>query len=91
MDEVILSRIRKEAYEQGYADGKVDGYNLAGKAISSPRKKGHWVGIDDEPCEVWECDVCGCVCEDWTGKPTYNFCPNCGADMRGEEDGDDNT
>ena len=50
--------------------------------IKPQRKKGNWVGIDDEPCEVWECDVCGCICEDWMGKPTYNFCPNCGADMR---------
>ena len=28
MDEILLTRIRKEAYEQGYQDGKVDGYNL---------------------------------------------------------------
>lgn len=34
--------------------------------------------------DYWVCDICGY----WVGngKPTYNFCPNCGADMRGEKD-----
>ena len=43
--------------------------------------KGHWVGIDDEPFDMWECDNCGYVIE--REEPT-NFCPNCGADMKGE-------
>ena len=42
------------------------------------RKNGNWVGIDDESCETFECDVCGFVLDDF-----YNYCPNCGADMRG--------
>ena len=49
------------------------------------QKKGHWIGIDDYPYESWECDQCGCVYEkipSWTP----NFCPSCGADMRGESD-----
>lgn len=50
------------------------------------RKKGNWVGIDDEPCETFECDVCGFVLDDWIEGAFYNFCPNCGADMRGEQD-----
>lgn len=40
---------------------------------------GHWVGIDDEPCNVWECDVCGWIYEDY--EPFYNYCPHCGAKM----------
>lgn len=46
MDEVILSRIRKEAYEQGYQDGKVDGYNQAGKHLSTiePRR---WIPVTE--------------------------------------------
>lgn len=49
------------------------------------QKKGHWIGIDGYPYESWECDQCGCVYEkipSWTP----NFCPSCGADMRGESD-----
>jgi len=47
------------------------------------RKKGDWVGIDDELCETFECDVCGFVLDDWIEGAFYNYCPNCGADMRG--------
>lgn len=34
--------------------------------------------------DYWLCDTCGYRVED--GQPLYNFCPNCGADMRGRED-----
>ena len=52
------------------------------------RKKGKWVGTefdgyaDGNPvyCE-WKCSACGCVVED--EEPAWNYCPNCGADMRG--------
>lgn len=29
-----------------------------------------------------ECSVCGCLCECVECGKQYNFCPNCGADMR---------
>lgn len=54
--------------------------------VEPERERGHWVGIDDEPCETFECDVCGFTLEDWIQGAFYNFCPNCGSDMRGEQD-----
>ena len=55
------------------------------------RKKGNFIGTeydeyaDDETVYYeWKCSECGCVFED--DEPTYNFCPNCGSDMRGEEE-----
>ena len=52
------------------------------------RKTGHFIGTefdgyaDGSPVYYeWECSECGCVFED--DEPTYNYCPNCGADMRG--------
>jgi len=32
----------------------------------------------------WKCSECGCIFEE--EEPTYRYCPNCGADMRGEND-----
>lgn len=53
-----------------------------------PVVHGHYVGeydgyADGNPVyDMWYCSECGCCFEDWDEKPTYNFCPNCGADMR---------
>ena len=85
MDEVILSRIRQEAYEQGYQDGKVDGYNLAWTQMSSAkqeRKKGKWIwqGSISEGC--WVCSEC--KHKFYQGYGNENFCQNCGSDMREE-------
>lgn len=53
------------------------------------RKVGHWVPIDDEPHEDYECDVCGYISEATFGPGgvsgnLYNYCPNCGARMESE-------
>lgn len=32
--------------------------------------------------DIWSCPVCGKRFEEWEEKPDWNFCPNCGADMR---------
>ena len=46
-----------------------------------PIVRGEWVdnGISDSV--LAKCSVCGIV---W-GSVTFDFCPGCGADMRGEE------
>ena len=48
------------------------------------RKKGEWINItnDESLDEEYECSVCGY--ELFYSNPT-KFCPNCGADMRGNE------
>lgn len=48
------------------------------------RKKGEWIKM---PYHVTECSECGFSLEDWIQGAFYNYCPNCGADMRGEADG----
>lgn len=34
--------------------------------------------------DMWSCPICGKRFEEWEEKPDWNFCPNCGADMRAE-------
>lgn len=47
---------------------------------SAEPKTGEWVWSKDNAS--WCCGTCGCVFEEIDWKPEYNFCPNCGADMR---------
>lgn len=60
-------------------------------SVEPKRKMGKWIGTefdgyaDGNPVYYeWKCSACGCVVED--EEPTWNYCPNCGADMRGEDD-----
>ena len=54
-----------------------EAYELAIKALQNERPKGEWKHIFEEDNDV-ECPFCGFQ-EDGI---YYNFCPNCGADMR---------
>lgn len=51
-----------------------------GKVLDQEPKTGEWIEHFDESGKWYECDQCH---TDWGG--AVNFCPNCGADMRGEE------
>ena len=46
------------------------------------RKKGKWIDKSGGIKDAWNyCSICGEQAID-----LYDFCPNCGADMRGEEE-----
>ena len=53
--------------------------------------RGHWI-TEEEAEEKGDyslrdaCSVCGHCDWDCTESASFNFCPNCGADMRGEDD-----
>ena len=61
---------QRSMYQAGYKQGQED------------RPKGEWKCMSDSG--VTECDQCGWSIEEYVGD--YNFCPNCGADMRGEDE-----
>ena len=92
MDDLISRQAAIDAINSiDNLDAKARGgiyFKLMGLPSAQPeRKRGCWVGIDDEPCDVYECDQCGTTYDtvDNTWDLPY-FCPNCGADMRGEKD-----
>ena len=67
---------------------KIEALDMAIEALQE-RPKGRWEYVVDDWWDVHRCTACG---ELWTleaGTPqenNMNFCPNCGADMRGEEE-----
>jgi hypothetical protein len=57
--------------------------------IEPERRKGEWIAHPDDTFDEWFCcSVCHKGLTMFDG--TYNYCPNCGADMRedGEADAD---
>lgn len=50
--------------------------------------RGYWHGEGDGHadgelvCDMWQCSCCGEWFDEWDDKPAWNYCPNCGADMR---------
>ena len=47
-----------------------------------PSRKGHWI----KKGNTLKCPFCGAKGEDIKDDYCFNFCPNCGADMRGDTD-----
>ena len=73
--------------ENAFADARAR--LVALPSVTPIRPKGKWIEIVDEESaysKTWhyECSECGKNNTCFSSNP--NFCPNCGADMRGEKD-----
>ena len=69
-----------------YSEGEIcEAYEMAIEALQE-RPKGRWI-FNNRVHYVDEChcSLCGQVLSTYKGE-RKNFCPNCGADMRGEEE-----
>lgn len=82
--EYIVNRYRTTCEAESYKDACCD---ILEKINSMPiiepqRKKGKWKLMDDGYCAFFVCSQCGKV-----NNYKSNFCPNCGTNMKGEQDG----
>ena len=78
--------------ERGDAIKALYKYNFVTKEViereimsipSADRPRGEWIEQEDDYHHYWECSECGMG----VGLDDIrNFCPNCGADMRGKDD-----
>lgn len=81
----LTSRVIMSKGIYGDLGGAVSGVREMVKVMPSAEpesKKGTWSNYKDEHC----CSVCKCVVISgcWDDEIRYDYCPYCGADMRGE-------
>ena len=91
---VMACEMYAEAQSQGYDVDGIEDFMPEAKAwlndapsIDIEPKRGEWKPFDLKwGRSIWYCTACEegveVPCDIWTHKPIYNFCPNCGADMR---------
>lgn len=82
------SRKGRMKLSEEFIEGMEDGYFRIRSAIlglPSAERKGNWI-VEDIYMST-KCSICGFTLENWMQGAFYNYCPNCGADMRGEQDG----
>lgn len=62
----------RDQYDKGYQDGKLAEHQQA----ESEKRKGYWFDVGSLSCR---CSECGCK-----NNKESNYCPECGAYMKGE-------
>ena len=97
-DEFLKSEIKRCGYEPIIGTCTNDNKSLKEVINDFPSadvqevKHGKWIDLHDEDVlyeQIYKCSVCGKCFVLETGTPQeneYNYCPNCGAKMDGEED-----
>ena len=91
----VKSIMRKEDYDDLEKRIKQQNPNVIviphNAELVTDRPQGEWIGEADGYYngeliyDTWYCSNCDYVVDD-EEPPTWNFCPNCGADMRGADD-----
>ena len=86
----INERQRNLIYRFGFESTDLKMMNIAKSIVTAmpsvqlKRKPGHWIdgGYDTDGMHYIKCSVCGgdVIYGDW------DYCPNCGTDMRGDQD-----
>ena len=85
--QAAIDAIKKCRNESDMPDMWYDGMSCALRCIyqlpsaQPERMRGEW--IDDGDPFMWVCDVCGYRVKRYNNT---RYCPNCGADMRGEQE-----
>lgn len=85
-NELEMNRLRHKILtmlpfeERMYIQPLLDKCLMFANGESRPQGEWLWLGFDDGNSHKWSCSLCGRGVEN-----QENFCPNCGADMRGDK------
>ena len=98
-DDVVSREAVKELIKSGISTDTYEDIELVCKwvdempPVRQKEQTGHWIGIDEEPHEDYECDKCGYVVSTYTANiephTEYKYCPNCGARMVEPQESED--
>jgi len=64
-----------------HSAASIEAFNKAVEALKAERPQGEWIEYDTA-CHHYKCNQCNADYNRFMVKP--NFCPNCGAEMRGD-------
>lgn len=85
--DALIDYIQMMPIDLGYREvEEIEGYVGSMPTIEPEREKARWVKMSDADGIFYACSECG----EWHGEIS-NFCPNCGAEMKGKVDGRDDT
>ena len=92
--DALIEKCGEWYVEEGPEDGFIGTIKQlidAQPTIKPERKTGRWIHLSRHKwIRTHKCDQCGNILDfDGVnaGRGDANFCPNCGADMKGEQDG----
>ena len=80
-------------YNVSVENGELEAYSRDRKRMCElppaqpERKRGKWLADNRPGGGFWVCSCCKFPSEAFAANVLYKFCPNCGADMRGEQIG----
>ena len=85
---IDISKYNREWIKNGYKIPQEINLDIAraiveGELLESTRKSGKWIFIGDG----YKCSECKSVYSWWADSQTSNYCPNCGTEMRGGQNG----
>ena len=84
--EEAIEMIKKDKKQRGKCFIS-DALDMAIKSLEQKSRKGHWIMTRDYLTTAYGCiDYVRCSCCDEDSLEEGDYCPNCGADMRGEEE-----
>ena len=89
MEQITFNPNNEPYYSEDFIKGFKCGAERQFEADKADRPQGEWIVSDKDSV----CSVCGkdeaefiCGTEDWYGYGLSNYCPNCGARMKGADD-----
>ena len=88
-EDTLREYVLKHSLDNGWTGGILEALDAVKDLppAQPEQKTGKWMPDNRAGGGFWVCSCCKFPSEAFAADVLYKFCPNCGADMRGEKDG----